>query len=599
MAYTKQTWANGPTGGTPLSAARLQHIEDGLGQLDAASAAAVFLDSRGYIPHAQVVGEVYDARRSGVVVGDTGDNTAQLADAVQTVSAAGGGILQLPPGITRGVLRLRSGVYAKGASRLASTLKSPAGVNTPVVALFDARQEQVGLSDLTIHGNRADPARTGSTTAHGVWIQNDAATNGPFASGINNPYHFFSNLFIRDVYLDGFRAEGDVFGGGLDVLGVTTYFCDRYGFYSTTPDSQWERCVAGQSGQQGFRLSDSNSRHVNCKSWFSGRLDANNGDGFYLVDALRVDLIACEAQDNQRHGFSLLRAALCTIAEADADSNGTGVTGAGFSLNDSRQNRITGKAFDRVPNQPPLQGTSATQEYLVQLAGGTNATQNVIDLIGGFTPAAGADVQGSDTDIAANDIRINRTVAFSGRNSYRNVTAAPRLVETSTMLTTGEETFPRENLTTSAAGVSGSLYLTYFAARSVVPSTASRMITGGTAGAGITLAVMGLFTVDLTTGDLTLVASTANDTTLFSAANTTYTRNWTAAYTKVLGQVYAHAVLVAATTMPAIGGYTVLSAAEYALAPRMTGLLTSQTGLPVTIPAASLTASNRRFYAAL
>ena len=30
MAYTKQTWTNGSGGGTPISAARLQYIEDGL-----------------------------------------------------------------------------------------------------------------------------------------------------------------------------------------------------------------------------------------------------------------------------------------------------------------------------------------------------------------------------------------------------------------------------------------------------------------------------------------------------------------------------------------------------------------------------------------
>lgn len=37
MAYTKQTWTDGSTGGTPLSAARLNHVEDGV---EAAAAAA-------------------------------------------------------------------------------------------------------------------------------------------------------------------------------------------------------------------------------------------------------------------------------------------------------------------------------------------------------------------------------------------------------------------------------------------------------------------------------------------------------------------------------------------------------------------------------
>src|SRR5690606_41003666 len=32
VAYSKQTWTNGPDGGTPLSAARLNHIEDEIGR---------------------------------------------------------------------------------------------------------------------------------------------------------------------------------------------------------------------------------------------------------------------------------------------------------------------------------------------------------------------------------------------------------------------------------------------------------------------------------------------------------------------------------------------------------------------------------------
>lgn len=34
--YTKQTWRPGRTGGTPISAARLQHIEDGIEAVDLA-----------------------------------------------------------------------------------------------------------------------------------------------------------------------------------------------------------------------------------------------------------------------------------------------------------------------------------------------------------------------------------------------------------------------------------------------------------------------------------------------------------------------------------------------------------------------------------
>lgn len=35
MAYEKQEWKNGRSGGTPINADRLNHIEDGIGDTDA------------------------------------------------------------------------------------------------------------------------------------------------------------------------------------------------------------------------------------------------------------------------------------------------------------------------------------------------------------------------------------------------------------------------------------------------------------------------------------------------------------------------------------------------------------------------------------
>lgn len=66
MAYSKQTWANGSAGGTPLSAARLQHLEDGLeaaatvaddaipATQKGASSGVATLDSGGKIPATQL-----------------------------------------------------------------------------------------------------------------------------------------------------------------------------------------------------------------------------------------------------------------------------------------------------------------------------------------------------------------------------------------------------------------------------------------------------------------------------------------------------------------------------------------------------------------
>lgn len=75
MAYTKQTWTNGSAGGTPLSAARLQHLEDGLE--DAANVA--------------------DAAGTGDVAGDThaatGKGTPVDADEFPIVDSANANLL--------------------------------------------------------------------------------------------------------------------------------------------------------------------------------------------------------------------------------------------------------------------------------------------------------------------------------------------------------------------------------------------------------------------------------------------------------------------------------------------------------------------------
>lgn len=44
MAYTKQDWVNGPDGGTPTSAARLNHMENGIN--DAHSRISDLLENR-------------------------------------------------------------------------------------------------------------------------------------------------------------------------------------------------------------------------------------------------------------------------------------------------------------------------------------------------------------------------------------------------------------------------------------------------------------------------------------------------------------------------------------------------------------------------
>lgn len=154
---------------------------------------------------------------------------------------------------------------------------------------------------------------------------------------------------------------------------------------------------------------------------------------------------------------------------------------------------------------------------------------------------------------------------------------------TPNLLTTGEDAFPRELLVTTVASSTGQIRLTYFTARKTEVTTQVRMWTGATAAAATpTLCRIGLWTADAAGAGIALVASTANDTTLFAATSTSYTRSWSASYTKIAGQRYAvGALVVSGSATPTFGGATGPAyAVEAASAPAMSGVITSQSDLP-------------------
>jgi hypothetical protein len=167
-------------------------------------------------------------------------------------------------------------------------------------------------------------------------------------------------------------------------------------------------------------------------------------------------------------------------------------------------------------------------------------------------------------------------------------------------LTAGESTMRRREITsTGATQTAGTLRLTYFTAERTETITKVRTCSGSTAAIGTTLARVGIYEV-AANGDLTLVASSANDTALWSAASTRYSKTLTAPFVKKWNQRYAVGTLVVgATTAPNLQGQTNLLAAECAEPPRLCGSVTAQTDLPATVTAASISDTTIQVYAAL
>lgn len=160
------------------------------------------------------------------------------------------------------------------------------------------------------------------------------------------------------------------------------------------------------------------------------------------------------------------------------------------------------------------------------------------------------------------------------------------------LLAAGEGTLPR-SLHLGAAGTgTGALRLSYWTARRTETCNQIRTNTSSTGAAATpTLCRMGIYSVD-GSGNLTLLAACANDTTLWATPSTVYTRNLTSAFSKVGGQRYAAAALVVTgATAPTLQGASSFGVGVLDAAPRIAGQVAGQTDLPASIAIGSISAS--------
>lgn len=162
-----------------------------------------------------------------------------------------------------------------------------------------------------------------------------------------------------------------------------------------------------------------------------------------------------------------------------------------------------------------------------------------------------------------------------------------------------EETMPRQLAATAVTMTSGDLKLSYFTARKTIKVASISVATGGTgAGATPTTIKLGIYSV-AANGDLTLQASSANDTALFSGTQTVYNKALSASYTITAGSRYAVGIIVvtgaAAPTLMGIAPSFGLAG----LAPKFAGYRASRTDLDASITAAQSAQTANQIYAAL
>jgi hypothetical protein len=270
-------------------------------------------------------------------------------------------------------------------------------------------------------------------------------------------------------------------------------------------------------------------------------------------------------------------------------------TGRGVAVNGCRNVRVSDVMVNGVAQAAVIVATDATMfTPCVNVS-----VDNVIALNTGQNIPSG----GTSGALYAANVQGLTVRNITGAVTIASTAVGVRFDErpTGDELASGQEVLARDLVTSNKAATSGALFLTYFTARKDEAETKVRSYSTGTAAAATpTLVRIGLYQAE-SNGDLTLVASTANDTTLYAAANTAYEKALQAGYSLVKGRRYALGFLVvsgvAVPTLAAAPANTALD--ETAKTPRLSGVLTGQTDLPTTITAASIGTTAQRIYGAL
>lgn len=164
---------------------------------------------------------------------------------------------------------------------------------------------------------------------------------------------------------------------------------------------------------------------------------------------------------------------------------------------------------------------------------------------------------------------------------------------------TGYEPFPRNGWTSTGNSLgAGVVRFMYFTAVEEVPCTAFYTASGTTAAAATpSLCRVGLYSVGVS-GDLDLVARSANDPTLWAATITAYTSvmatagGYPSSVTPVIGQRYALAVVCVTGGTPPTMYSQEFVRGTHQLEPRMTAALVGQTDLPTHVPSGDLLPSD-------
>lgn len=573
---------------------------------------------------------------------------ANVQSLLNSLETFGGGEVRLHGGDYEMYIDIPKLCAITGASEGATVIRLPNGANRNVIqskgfVVFDAAKNTmstldgvphgVRIENVRIDGNRANNTSGGGvalwairSTIRNVYIRNckgrgfysngvDGTTGGGADGQVEN---LIENVWINgcggvgfgyygphDGYGDKIFVYGDVYGeglansaeiGNLDV-GYMHVYGGRIGVvlkgnaridHLQTENSMREGLVSESNGSQ----TNSIRRLTAYANWTSGP----SATDYSVRIENRIDvgdaMIRCDHGEN---GL-LIRGANAAGTTLTATITGTGAANRhGLSIVADRVHvnaiiDLFSIGWQRYSNNSIFNIRAQNTSFAGYYEPDATGSGNTINFT--FRATAAQHIPWAlPATLAANVYNLSSTGATTWRFNWHGQNDAA--------LTNGEVT-NRRPTSSSVALISGTLHLTYFTANRNTPVSTVEMNTGGVAaGATPTLCRLGIYSVG-PNGDLALVASTANDTTLFGSTFATAVKQLTAPWAPAPGQRYAFGVLmVSVAALPQFYGDANLPGGGAAKGPRLTGQVAGLADLPVMVPARSVATSSTALYAAI
>lgn len=280
--YYPSGWVDSPSESTPILAAALDRIDDGI--TAATDQANTALHSP--VDWIDVVND-HGADPTGVA-----DSHAAIQAAINAAAAKGGGVVSFPTGTfnSSATLSIPSFVTLRGAGvagtgGTGTTLVMTAS-NTNLLSIVGtslAPLQSISVCDMTLAG----PGKTSGSTGFGIDIE--WAQDSVVFSNILVWKHGSHGVFMTNTY------------------GVT-----------------WRDCWFTQNGGHGFYGLTS----VNVVSWQRCLFDANGMSGCVIDGAAGSAFYTCDFESNVNNGLEMRYAFACGVYNSDLENNGTDGTSA-------------------------------------------------------------------------------------------------------------------------------------------------------------------------------------------------------------------------------------------------------------------------------